>query len=291
MSFKYVLRYGGKNPALTRVLHYWFDLLQFPPPGNKPNWQALGGIFTLQTKDRVTSFQHRYGLRPPPGKPYGEVRAPEWQQLGRMVGFKIWDPKTYDCITQGKDCPANPLDVIDFFKRIGGYQGNSLTGGINVYGPRFLAMYAEEFGGIDGDTLTGLGQFLDFMRTDKNLTDVRHAAYFMATVYKETWYTWRPIDEKGLGAGKDYGKEREGRCGGKVYRKKYYGRGYIQITWEDNYQLADQNLGLGCTLVADPERAKEPAIAYKIASLGMKEGWFEKRHNYKLSDFYNWKCL
>lgn len=107
----------------------------------------------------------------------------------------------------------------------------------------------------------------------------------MATVYKETWYTWRPIDEKGLGAGKDYGKDREGRCGGKVYRKKYYGRGYIQISWEDNYQLADQNLGLGCTLVADPERAKEPAIAYKIASLGMKEGWFEKRHNYKLSDF------
>ncbi len=284
MSFKYVLRYGGKNPSLTRVLHYWFDLLEFPPPKNKSNWQALGGEFTLETKRVVTEFQMKYGLKPPNKVPYGEVRAQEWQQLGRIVGLKIWDNKTYKCITEGKDCP-NPLEVIQFVNKIGGYTENAVNGGVNVYGPRFLSMYAEEFGGIDGSTIDGLGLFLSFMRTDGNITDIRHAAYLLATVYKESWYTWRPIDEKGLGAGKDYGKERIGKCGGKEFKNKYYGRGYIQITWEDNYQLADSKLNLGCALVANPERAKDPTIAYKIASFGMAEGWFEKKHNYKLSDF------
>lgn len=68
MSFKYVLRYGGKNPALTKVLHIWFDYLQFPPPNGKSNWESLGGTFTLETRDMVTRFQQRYGIVPPKGK-------------------------------------------------------------------------------------------------------------------------------------------------------------------------------------------------------------------------------
>lgn len=285
MSFKYVLKLGGNNPTYTKILHYWFDVLRYPPPKGKAGWQDLGGKFTVETQTMVTTFQQRYGLKPPPQKPFGEVRAAEWQQLGRLVGFKVWDPKLNACIEEGVGCPQ-PLEVINFFNSIGGFQGNALSGGVNVYGPYFLSMYAEEFGGIDADTLTGLGQFLEFMRHDNNLTDIRYAAYLMATVYKESWYSWRPIDEKGKGAGKRYGIARTGKCGGKTYSKIYYGRGYIQITWEDNYQLADKELNLNCTLVADPERAKEPAIAYKIASQGMKDGWFDPSPtDYKLSDF------
>jgi hypothetical protein len=283
MSFKYVLRFGGKNPELTEILHVWFDFLGFSPPIGKKNWKALGGTFTRETEEAVRKFQQRYNLVPP-GK-LGEVRANEWQRLAMQVGYKAWQPNLYACMSEGIGCFA---DTWNFLKNIGGHHGNTLSGGINVYGPKFLEMYAEEFGGISLNVIDGLGLFLNFMRTDKNLTDVRHAAYMMASVFKETAYTWQPIDEKGKGAGFKYGLVRTGKCGGKDYKNIYYGRGYIQITWEDNYQLADTELNLGCSLVANPERAKEPEIAYKIVSFGMKDGWFDpSKTNYKLSDFIN----
>lgn len=287
MSFKYVLRYEGKNPHFTRMLHIWFDYLGFPPPKGKENWQAFGGVFTLETRDMVTRFQQRWGIVPKPPRKYGEVAAREWQQLGVQVGYKAFDWKMYQCLYERKECPTSQ-EYINFFQSIGGYQGNALSGGINVYAPRFTEMYSEEFGGFDGDVLRGLGTFLDFMRADANLTDVRHVAYMMATVHKETFYTWQPIDEKGKGAGQKYGLARTGRCGGKEYKNIYYGRGYVQITWEDNYERADRELNLNCSLVANPDRAKEPEIAYRIVSQGMKDGWFDpSTHHYKLSDFIN----
>ena len=61
------------------------------------------------------------------------------------------------------------------------------------------------------------------------------------------------------------------------------GRGYIQLTvWNDLqnnggvYNEVSQKLGMGCELVANPEKALLPEVAYKIASQGMKDGWFRK---------------
>lgn len=291
MSFKYVLRYGGKNPALTQVLHIWFDYLQFPPPAGKQNWEALGGVFTLETKEAVTAFQKKYGIVPPKGKPYGEVTAIEWQRLGKQVGFKAFDPKIYNCIWEGKECPSEPFAIINFLKRVGGYRGDAVSGGINIYGPRFVEMYAEEFGGFGGGTLYGLGAFLDFMRSDANLTDVRHVAYMMATVHHETGGTWQPVDEKG-GVNKWYGKQVTVTCGGQKYTNRYYGRGYVQLTRTSDvnnnggiYHDISQKMNMGCELVANPDKAKEPAVAYKILSNGMKHGWYIPGQ--KLSDYIN----
>ena len=44
---------------------------------------------------------------------------------------------------------------------------------------------------------------------------------------------------------------------------KYYGRGFIQITWKANYYKHGKRLGID--LVANPERARETAIAADIA--------------------------
>lgn len=85
-------------------------------------------------------------------KPYGEVTAVEWQRLGIQVGFKAFDPKIYNCIYEGNQCPS-PQEYLNFFQSIGGYRGNALSGGINIYAPRFIEMYAEEFGGFNGDVL------------------------------------------------------------------------------------------------------------------------------------------
>lgn len=62
----------------------------------------------------------------------------------------------------------------------------------------------------------------------------------------------------------------------------WYGRGFVQITWEKNYQRADEELKLSGTLIANPDRALEPKIAAEITVKGMEQGWFTKK---KLADY------
>jgi putative chitinase len=73
--------------------------------------------------------------------------------------------------------------------------------------------------------------------------DIRQLAYVLATVYHETAHTMQPVREGGKGAGYDYGKKLK-RGGGKGKRipyttpdQIYYGRGYIQVTWFENYDF------------------------------------------------------
>lgn len=95
-----------------------------------------------------------------------------------------------------------------------------------------------------------------------------HAAYMLATAYHETAGTMRPV--------------REAFWLTEEWRKKnlryypYYGRGYVQLTWEGNYRRADEELDLGGTLLAKLDRAMEPGIAARIMRRGMDEGWFAK---------------
>ena len=143
MSFPYVLRYGGNNPQLTEVLHIWFDFLGFALPPGKPSWQSLGGKFTLETKDAVSKFQQKYRLVPP--GVLGEVRANEWRQLGLAVGYKSWHPEFYECIYKGNECPSDSFAIVNFLKGVGGYGGNTLSGGIDVYGPRHSTWQEKRF--------------------------------------------------------------------------------------------------------------------------------------------------
>lgn len=96
------------------------------------------------------------------------------------------------------------------------------------------------------------------------------AAYALATAYHETAGTLRPIREYGKGKGREYGKpDKTGQIP--------YGRGYVQLTWAENYAHADKELGLGGKLVADYDLALKPDIAAKIMRHGMEEGWFTGR--------------
>ena len=49
----------------------------------------------------------------------------------------------------------------------------------------------------------------------------------------------QPIAEYGKGKGRKYGVP--GRNRGQVA----YGRGYVQLTWDDNYERADKEIGAG----------------------------------------------
>jgi predicted chitinase len=61
---------------------------------------------------------------------------------------------------------------------------------------------------------------------------------------------------------------------------RYAGRGYVQLTWRNNYVRAGQ--ALGRDLVTHPDDAMLPDVAADVMTRGMAEGWFTGR---KLSDF------
>lgn len=100
-------------------------------------------------------------------------------------------------------------------------------------------------------------------------------AYLLATAKHETDSTMQPIAEYGRGKGKAYGNP------GK-YGQVPYGRGYVQLTWDTNYERADKELKLGGALLKDFNLAMQPTIAAQILVRGCVEGWFTGR---KLADY------
>jgi len=106
-----------------------------------------------------------------------------------------------------------------------------------------------------------------------------HAAYALATAWHETASTMQPVIEA-------YWKT-------EAWRKKnlryypWYGRGYVQITWEPNYAKADREAAAAGLikpgeLLANPALALRPDISAFIMRRGMEEGWFTGK---KLSDY------
>jgi putative chitinase len=157
---------------------------------------------------------------------------------------------------------------------------------------RYLDAHVARLGALRGDQRTAISAILAFMADDAPLTDLRHAAYMLATAWHETAKTMRPIAEIGpvayfnrydpVLADTDARRETARRNGntlrGDGYR--FRGRGYVQLTWQVNYRKASSLVG--ADLVADPDRAMDPAIAYRIMSHGMRNGWFTGK---RLSDY------
>ncbi|MFC5438026.1 hypothetical protein ACFPME_15805 [Rhodanobacter umsongensis] len=54
--------------------------------------------------------------------------------------------------------------------------------------------------------------------------------------------------------------------------QRYYGRGYVQLTWWSNYASAGANLDMGLDLLLNPERVLQPETAYKLMAYGMLTG-------------------
>lgn len=109
----------------------------------------------------------------------------------------------------------------------------------------------------------------------RGLSDLRWLAYILATVYHETGHTMQPVEEGGKGKGKKYGVPDP------ITKKIYYGRGYSQITWKDNYEKFSKILGID--LVNFPERALETKVATDVIFEGMIRGLFTGK---KLSDYF-----
>lgn len=93
-----------------------------------------------------------------------------------------------------------------------------------------------------------------------------HTAYMLATAWHETARTMQPVREA-------YWLSEDWRKAHLRYWP-WYGRGYVQLTWEANYAKADKELDLNGALLADADLAMDATIAAKIMRRGMVEGWF-----------------
>lgn len=104
-----------------------------------------------------------------------------------------------------------------------------------------------------------------------NYTDLRWLAYMLATAYHEVDGKMTPIEEYGKGKGRPYGsKIKMSRAKYDKPDKLYYGRGLVQLTWYENYELMGKLLGVD--LLNKPELALDPVISVKIMFEGMTKG-------------------
>jgi putative chitinase len=115
------------------------------------------------------------------------------------------------------------------------------------------------------------------------------AAYALATAYKETAHTMKPIEEFG---GPSYFFRRYDPQGPRpdIARQLgntqpgdgnlFHGRGLVQLTGRANYAKAAAKMGTD--LIGNPSLALQPDIAAKIMRYGMTEGWFTGK---KLSSY------
>jgi hypothetical protein len=141
----------------------------------------------------------------------------------------------------------------------------------------FFEHYASIYP-LQAGQAAGLGELLGYLDLDPRIADPRWAAYMLATVKYECVDLWQPIEEFGKGRNRPYGVPvTVTDPNGKRYTNVYYGRGYIQLTWEENYQRMGQALGIGADLVYHPDLALAPARAYQIMSYGMCHGSFTGR--------------
>jgi len=141
----------------------------------------------------------------------------------------------------------------------------------------FAGARSALFGGkLTQGQVDGITAILDGWQASQ-MTDLRWLAYKLATAYHETARTMQPIAEYGKGKGRKYGvKGKHGQVP--------YGRGYVQLTWDVNYETADQELGLQGALIENFDLALDPDVAARIMFLGMEEGWFTGR---KLGDYFS----
>lgn len=108
----------------------------------------------------------------------------------------------------------------------------------------------------------------------RKLQDLRHLAYMLATAKWETAHTMQPIREMG---------------GDRYLRSKRYwpwfGRGYVQLTWEFNYRAFQKEVLdlFGVDIIANPNNALRHDVAAYIMFEGMYRGTFTKK---KLDDYF-----
>lgn len=142
----------------------------------------------------------------------------------------------------------------------------------------FNAVRADPFGGnLTQGQVDGMNYLLNMWEkhfAPYNPNDgTNWLAYCLATAYHETAATMEPIAEYGKGSGHSYGEPTG------PHNQCYYGRGYVQLTWEDNYIkgegiLRDKYAHDSCEIHQYPDKMLEHEPSALILFDGSVYGWF-----------------
>ncbi|MBL8835392.1 MAG: carboxypeptidase [Alphaproteobacteria bacterium] len=201
---------------------------------------------------------------PIPVKSLDESRLRELQTALSLLGYPVGDidglfgPKTRSAWAEFK------TDV---------FSGNP-----DLIGPESVATLKEKLAAIGS---SGLGELANKESTIAAIKDECRAqgiglstqvAYVLATTQWETAQTFKPVKEA-------FWLSEEWRKNNLRYYP-YYGRGFVQLTWKDNYQKYTDLLGKD--LVNNPDLALEPQIALFVLVHGFKTGIFTGR---KITDY------
>ena len=114
--------------------------------------------------------------------------------------------------------------------------------------------------------------------------DIGGLAYAFATAWHETGARMQPVREGFASTDDGAVKAVTAYCakqGIKNYAARqppkgnsYYGRGYVQLTFADNYSKMGKTLGFGTQLFDDPDKVLDPEIGGDILVAGMIGGLF-----------------
>lgn len=133
--------------------------------------------------------------------------------------------------------------------------------------------------GLDLSTTRGTIAAIKSECTKQGLGLKTQIAYVLATAEWETNHTFKPVREAYWIADTDTYLKTHAPSSNYY---PYYGRGFVQLTWQTNYATYGKLLGLD--LVRKPDLALEPEAALFVLVHGFKTGGFTGR---KLSDFVN----
>lgn len=142
---------------------------------------------------------------------------------------------------------------------------NNVGGGITLDILKKICPNATEKGLKEGFPLVAAEM------AKKGLTSKNQLVAILATVYVET-AVWESIEEYGRGGGK---------------HGIYYGRGYIQLTWDYNYEAFGKVIGMD--LIGNPDIALKPDIAAQSTIWFWTENGVDKYA--EKGDWYNVRSI
>lgn len=192
----------------------------------------------------------------------------ELQRLGSQA-LSPKDNQADDFTRSWQKLPPRPANTEPYAKifALPRATATSASSKYDAYAQQFLEAVPRAFKPAASTTIPLL---LEFCEAQK-VSDPDEIAYMMATVQHECGFS--PI------------KERRGKVltvhQGRYWNTGYFGRGFVQITWKDNYQKFGNLLKVN--LVSEPDLALEPRIAGQICVIGMKTGAFT---GVKLADYH-----
>jgi len=139
----------------------------------------------------------------------------------------------------------------------------------------FFESYKKKFdNNLSQQEVEDIDTFLSMVSDNISNFTTPQWAYVFATTFHETAHTFRPVIEA-------YWKTEDWRKRNLRYFP-FYGRGYVQITWETNYKKYSDKLKTD--LVKNPNKVLEPKISFYILTDGFKNGVFTGK---KISDYIN----